>query len=99
MHQKHCIYEITSSYSGKYKFHFVRLVYQLTSQQCSSLTPNQHQSPVTSQPAVLFFHNKSAPATTKRTEIGNVFDWLIVGACPISVSASLSCSTAREAAN
>jgi len=97
MHQKHCIYEITSSYSGKYKFHFVRLVYQITSQQCSSLIPNQHQPPVTSQLAVLFFHNKSAPA--KRTEIGNVFDWLIVGACPISVSASLSCSTAREAAN
>ena len=33
-------------------------------QQCFSLTPNQHQPPATSQPIVLFFLNKSAPATS-----------------------------------
>jgi hypothetical protein len=35
-----------------------------TSQQCFSLTPVQHQPPVTSQPAVFFSHNKSASATS-----------------------------------
>jgi hypothetical protein len=36
----------------------------VSSQQCFSLTPIQHQPPDTSQPAVFFSHNKSAPATS-----------------------------------
>ena len=40
----------------------VRLACQPTSQQYCSLIPNQHQPPATSQSAVLFSHNKSAPA-------------------------------------
>ena len=35
--------------------------FALSSQQCFSLTPNQHQSSATNQPAVLFSHNKSVP--------------------------------------
>jgi len=42
----------------------VQLASQLASQQCSSLTPNQHQPPTSSQPAVLFPYSKSAPATS-----------------------------------
>jgi hypothetical protein len=38
------------------------------SQQCFSLTPVQHQPPVTSQPAVFFSHNKSASATSQPNE-------------------------------
>jgi len=34
-----------------------------TSQQYFSITPKQHQPPATSQPTVLFSHNKSAPDT------------------------------------
>ena len=37
------------------------------SQQCFSFTPNQHQPAATSQPAVLFSHNKSASATSHST--------------------------------
>ena len=44
--------------------HFVRLVYQPISHQCFSLTPNQHQSPAISQPALFFSHNKSISATS-----------------------------------
>jgi len=40
----------------------VRLACQPTSQQYCSLILNQHQPPGTSQSAVLFSHNKSAPA-------------------------------------
>jgi len=40
----------------------VRLACQPTSQQYCSLILNQHQPPATSQSAVLFSHNKSAPA-------------------------------------
>ena len=46
----------------------LRLACQPTSQQYYSLILNQHQPPATSQSAVLFSHNKSAPATTKRTQ-------------------------------
>jgi len=42
----------------------VRLAFQLTSQQYCSLILNQHQPPATSRLAVLFFHNKSTPATS-----------------------------------
>ena len=42
-------------------------MFAATSQQCFSLTPNQHQSTATSQPAVLFSHNKSAPAISDST--------------------------------
>ena len=34
-----------------------------SSQQCFSLTSNQHQSSATNQPVVFFSHNKSAPIT------------------------------------
>ena len=37
---------------------------QPASQQCFSLTPNQHQPPATSQPTILFSYNKSASATS-----------------------------------
>jgi hypothetical protein len=41
------------------------------SQQCFSLTPIQHQPTATSQPAVFFSHNKSAPAIShQRAEQG-----------------------------
>jgi len=40
----------------------VRLACQPTSQQYCSLILNQHQPPATSQSAVLFSHNKLAPA-------------------------------------
>ena len=43
---------------------FVRLACQPTSQQYYSLILNQQQPPATSQSAVLFSHNKSAPATS-----------------------------------
>ena len=43
---------------------FVRLACQSTSQQYCSLILIQHQPPATSQSAVLFSHNKSAPATS-----------------------------------
>jgi len=56
--------------ASQFIFHFVfsninrcvRLVCQSTSQQYCFFIPNQHQPPATSQSAVLFFHNKSAPA-------------------------------------
>jgi len=51
-----------------YIMHSVRLACQLTSQQCFSLTPNQHQPLATSQPTVVFFYNKSAPVTASRIE-------------------------------
>ena len=43
--------------------HSVQLACQPASQQCFSLTQNQHQPPATSHPAVLFSYNKSTPAT------------------------------------
>ena len=46
-------------------FHVIRcvpLAYQPTSQQYYPLILNQHQPPATNQSAVLFSHNKSAPA-------------------------------------
>ena len=46
----------------------VRLACQPTSQQYYSLILNQHQPPANSQSAILFSHNKSAPATAKRTQ-------------------------------
>jgi len=42
----------------------VRLTCQSISQQYCSLILNQHQPPTTSQSAVLFSHNKSAPANS-----------------------------------
>jgi len=42
-------------------------LFAATSQKYFSLTPNQHQPAVTSQPAVIFYHNKSAPATSHST--------------------------------
>jgi len=45
----------------------VLLTCQPTSQLCFSLTSNQHQPPTTSQSAVFFSHNKSAPATRHGT--------------------------------
>jgi len=36
-----------------------------TSQQYFSLTLNQHQPPATSQPTVIFSHNKSVPAISR----------------------------------
>ena len=58
-----------------YIMQFVRLACQLTSQQCFSLTPNQHQPLATSQPAVLFSYNKSAPVTASRIEWVSVVPW------------------------
>jgi hypothetical protein len=51
------------SYARVHRSDLVRLAGQPTGQQCFSLTSNQHQPPVTCQPAVFFSHNKSAPAT------------------------------------
>jgi hypothetical protein len=46
------------------------------SQQCFSLTLIQHQPAVTSQPAVFFSHNKSAPATSYQpAERGHSLFW------------------------
>ena len=52
--------------------HSVRLVCLPASQQCFSLTPNQHQPPANSQPAVLFSNNKSAPATSHSQPATNI---------------------------
>jgi len=42
-------------------------MFAATSQQYFSLTPNQYQPTATSQPAVFFSHNKSAPAISDST--------------------------------
>jgi hypothetical protein len=48
----------------------------IISAQYFSLTTNQHQPPATSQPAVFFSHNKSAPATTHQpAERGQMFNF------------------------
>jgi hypothetical protein len=49
------------------------------SQQCFSLTSFQRQPPTTSQPAVFFSHNKSAPATSQpnEAEISNLLEMLL----------------------
>jgi hypothetical protein len=62
---------------------FVFFIYQLVrladcqpaSQQCFSLTSNQHQPPATCQPTVFFSHNKLATATSQpnKTYISPVF--------------------------
>ena len=43
----------------------------LVSQQYCSLILNQHQPPATSQSAILFSHNKSAP-TTRHSQVNTV---------------------------
>ena len=54
----------------------VRLACQPTSQQYCSLILNQHQPPATSQSAVLFFHNKSAPAIShSQANTVNMVKW------------------------
>jgi len=51
----------------QYLFYFDNSLFVASSQQYFSLTSNQHQSAATSQPAVLFSYNKSAPATSHST--------------------------------
>ena len=46
---------------------FIYTLFAAFNQQCFSLIPNQHQPAATSQPAVLFSHNKSAPVTSHNT--------------------------------
>jgi hypothetical protein len=47
--------------------------WQVASQQCFSLTPIQHQPPVTSQPTVFFSHNESVSATSHQSAERGVF--------------------------
>ena len=49
-------------------YHSVLLAASPASQQYFSLTPNQHQPPATSQPAVIFSHNNKPAPATSRTE-------------------------------
>jgi len=56
--------------AGAWSCGSVLLAASPASQQCFSLTPNQHQPPAISHSAVIFSHNKLAPATSRSLQNG-----------------------------